>query len=50
MNIRVLPSEQDDIVNSLNYEGIAVIELQFTTFLAVTDCVWLCHGPNSLND
>ena len=27
MNIRVLPSEQDDIVNSLNYEGIAVIEL-----------------------
>ena len=22
-------SEQDDIVNSLNYEGIAVIELQF---------------------
>ena len=30
MNIRVLPSEQDDIVNSLNYEGIAVIDLQFT--------------------
>ena len=29
MNIRILPSEQDDIVNSLNYEGIAVIELQF---------------------
>ena len=27
MNIRVFPSEQDDIVNSLNYEGIAVIEL-----------------------
>ena len=23
----VLPSEQDDIVNSLNYEGIAVIEV-----------------------
>ena len=23
------PPEQDDIVNSLNYEGIAVIELQF---------------------
>ena len=22
-------SEQDDIVNSLNYEGIAVMELQF---------------------
>ena len=33
---RVLPSEQDDIVNSLNYEGIAVIELQFT-----------CHFPDS---
>ena len=32
MNIRVLPSEQDDIVNSLNYEGIAVIELQFYFF------------------
>ena len=26
------PSEQDDIVNSLNYEGIAVIELQFYHF------------------
>ena len=34
------PPEQDDIVNSLNYEGIAVIELQFLTlFLTVTDCV-----------
>ena len=34
------PSEQDDIVNSLNYEGIAVIELQFYHFfLTVTDCV-----------
>ena len=34
------PLEQDDIVNSLNYEGIAVIELRiFTTFLTVTDCV-----------
>ena len=29
---RVLPSEQDDIVNSLNYEGIAKIELQFYHF------------------
>ena len=28
----LLPSEQDDIVNSLNYEGIAVIELQFYHF------------------
>ena len=33
------PSEQDDIVNSLNYGGIAVIELRFPTFLTVTDCV-----------
>ena len=42
---RVLPSEQDDIVNSLNYEGIAVIELQFfTTFLTVTDCVLALSG------
>ena len=31
--------EQDDIVNSLNYEGIAVIGTDFTTFLTVTDCV-----------
>ena len=28
----VLPLERDDIVNSLNYEGIAVIELQFYRF------------------
>ena len=34
---RVLPSEQDDIVNSLNYEGIAVIELQFYHFLPDSD-------------
>ena len=33
-----LPSEQDDIVNSLNYEGIA-LSCSFTTFLTVTDCV-----------
>ena len=32
-----LPSEQDDIVNSLNYEGIAVIELQF--HFPDSDCV-----------
>ena len=31
--------QTDDIVNSLNYEGIAVIELQFYHFLTVTDCV-----------
>ena len=36
---RVLPSEQDDIVNSLNYEGIAAVSCSFATFLAVTDCV-----------
>ena len=35
---RVLPSEQDDIVNSLNYEGIA-LSCSFTTFPTVTDCV-----------
>ena len=29
---RVLPSEQDDIGKLLNYEGIAVIELQFYHF------------------
>ena len=28
MNIPRSSSEQDDIVNSLNYEGIAVIELR----------------------
>ena len=31
-------SEQDDIA-PLNYEGIAVIELQFYHFPTVTDCV-----------
>ena len=30
--VRVLPSGKDDIINSLNYEGIAVIELQFYHF------------------
>ena len=40
MNITRSSLEQDDIVNSLNYEAFAVIELQFTTtFLTVTDCV-----------
>ena len=29
---RVLPSEQDDVVNSLNYRGIAVIELRLHHF------------------
>ena len=32
MNIPPFFLEQDDIVNSLNYEGIAVIELQFYHF------------------
>ena len=40
MNIPRSSSEQDDIVNSLNYEGIAVIELQFYHFLPDRlDCV-----------
>ena len=38
MNIPRSSSEQDDIVNSLNYEGIAVIELQFH-FPGNGDCV-----------
>ena len=39
MNIPRSSSEQDDIVNSLNYEGIA-IELQFYHFPdSATDCV-----------
>ena len=32
------PSEQDDIVNSLNYEALQ-LSCSFTTFLTVTDCV-----------
>ena len=38
MNIPRSSLQQDDIVNSLNYEGIAVIELRIS-FLTVTDCV-----------
>ena len=34
-------SEQDDIVELLNYEGIAVIELQFTTFSDSDRLRWL---------
>ena len=30
---------QDDIVNSLNYEGIAVIGVAVLPLLTVTDCV-----------
>ena len=37
--------------NSLNYEGIAVIELQFYHFPDSDRLVcWLCHRLNSLND
>ena len=41
MNIPRSSSEQDDIVNSLNYEGIAVIRVAvLPLFLTVTDwCV-----------
>ena len=51
MNIPRLPSEQDDIVNSLNYEGIAVIELQFYHF-PDSDRLRVGSGRrlNSLND
>ena len=47
----VLPSEQDDIVNSLNYEGIAVIGVAVLplSWQWQTAC-WLCHRLNSLND
>ena len=38
MNIPRSSSEQDDIVNLLNYEGIAELSCVFT-FLTVTDCV-----------
>ena len=34
MNVPRSSLEQDDIVNSLNYESIAIIELQFYHFLA----------------
>ena len=51
MNIPFLPSEQDDIVNSLNYEDDSQLSCSFTTFLTVTDCVLaLSHELNSLND
>ena len=39
MNIPRSSLEQVDIVNSLNYEGIAVIELRILPLLTVTDCV-----------
>ena len=61
MNIPRSSSEQDDIVNSLNYEGIAVIELQFYHFPdsdrlrvgSVTDkIVWMIssYGDQSLRE
>ena len=39
MNIPRSSSEQDDIVNSLNYEVLQQLSCSFTTFLTVTDCV-----------
>ena len=52
MNIPRSSSEQDDIVNSLNYEGIAVIELQFYHFPDNSDRlrVGFYYRLNSLND
>ena len=41
--------EQDDIVNSLNYEGIAVIELQFYRF-PDSDRLRVGSSQTSLND
>ena len=45
MNIPRSSSEQDDIVNSLNYEGIAVIEAAVLplSWQWQTAC-WLCHN------
>ena len=48
MNIPRSHSEQDDIVNSLNYEGIAVIELQFYHFPDSDRLRVICHRLNSL--
>ena len=42
--------EQDDIVNSHKYEGIAVIELQFYHFPDSDRLRVGCHRLNSLND
>ena len=47
---RVLPSEQDDIVNSLNYEGIAVIEFAVLPLSWQWTCVLALSELNSLND
>ena len=44
-------SEQDDIVNSPNYEDIAVVELQLCISLTATECdIDSVHKVNSLND
>ena len=50
MNIPRSSSEQDDIVNSLNYEGIAVIELQFYHFPDSDRLRVISYRLNSLND
>ena len=47
---RVLPSEQDDIVNSPLRGHCSNWVAVFTTFPTVTDCVLFCHRLNSLND
>ena len=52
MNIPRSSSEQDDIVNSLNYEGIAVMSVVLLTFLD-SDRLRVgsaLHRLNSLND
>ena len=36
--INNIDQEQDDIVNSPNYEDIAVVELQLCISLTVTEC------------
>ena len=48
MNIPRSSLEQDDIVNSLNYEGIAVISCNFTA--CNSDRLRVGSELNSLND
>ena len=45
----VLPSEQDDIVTTFNYEGIVVIRVAVLINFPDSDRLrWLCHRLNSL--
>ena len=47
----ILPSERDDIVNSLNYEDIAMVVAVFYHFPDSDRLhVEACHRLNSLND